>query len=113
MNPAPPWLADFLARLPAHAISLSLTHNEHKGYHETLEAWEETLRAGCGATSDDPAEIGWVSAEQRARAFAADDVWELHWFPYTPVGSHTLLACDLGVLIEEACKGGHASWASD
>ncbi len=77
---------------PAHAASLHLTHNDHKSTYETIEAWEEH-----GEREDD-----WVSREQREKAIANDSVWELQWYPNTPIGFIRLLACDLDVLLAAA-----------
>lgn len=77
---------------PRHAASLHLTHNQHKSYHETVEQW----------MSDGVDWGDWVSAEQKEKAVAADSVWSLQWYPDTPIGFHTLLACDLDVLLAAA-----------
>ncbi len=89
----PDLAASFLSRLPPHAASLHLTHNQHKAYYETVEQWEAHHEDRCQ---------DWVSDEQRAKAIAANDVWELQWYPITPIGSYCLLACDLGALLEAA-----------
>lgn len=75
---------------PAHAASLHLTHNQHKAYYETVEQWDKGSEDACR---------DWVSEEQRGKAIAANDVWELQWYPHTPIGSYCLLACDLGELM--------------
>ncbi len=71
-------------------VSLTLTHNDHKGSYETVE--EHLLNAD----EDDC----WVSDEQRTKAIATDSVWRLQWYPDTPVGFCVLLAADLEVLLE-------------
>lgn len=81
-------------RLPRHDAGLYLTHNDHKSVYETIEQrYENADVAG-----------DWVSEEQRLKAIAEDSVWELIWYPDTPIGSYRLLACDLDVLLEEALK---------
>lgn len=87
---------------PAHAASLSLTHNEHKDYYETVEKWEAGLKAAANADGAGPVEFGWVSVEQRQKAIETDSVWVLHWYPHTPVGFNRLFACDLDVLLAAA-----------
>lgn len=79
---------------PRYAISLTLTHNEHKTYYETIEQWERDR-------SD-----AWVSPQQREEALRTDSVWALQWYPDTPVGFHYLLAADLDVLLDAAQKVG-------
>jgi hypothetical protein len=80
-------------KLPAHKGELSLTHNQHKSYYQSVEQWESQA---LGIEDD------WVSAEQRERAIAEDSVWVLQWYPSTPIGFHRLAAADLDVLLE-AC----------
>ncbi len=83
---------------PPHKAALYLSHNEHRSYYETVEQWAS--RAEPGGEPD------WVSPEQRAKAIATDSVWDLQWYPETPIGFCRLLACDLGVLLEAAREGG-------
>jgi hypothetical protein len=77
---------------PRHLV-LSLSHNEHKANYETVaENWErrelDTDR--------------WVSDEQRLKAYATGELWELQWYPDTPIGFCLKLAADLDVLLEWA-----------
>ncbi len=85
---------------PRHAAGLTLEHNEHKNNYETMQRWEDGMR--CGHEGESYEETGWVSEEQRAKAFATDSVWLLHWYPDTPVGFIRLIACDLDVLLVAA-----------
>lgn len=83
---------------PAHKCGLFLSHNEHRDYYQSLPAWlEEQFPDG------DEAEF-WVSPEERAKAIATDECWELHWYPETPIGSHRLLASSLEVLLQAATQ---------
>jgi hypothetical protein len=47
-------------------------------------------------------EDSWVSPEQKQKAIDTNECWELHWYPDTPVGSYTLLAAELDVLLAAA-----------
>jgi hypothetical protein len=78
---------------PRHEASLHLTHNQHKAYYETIE---EAESSGTYSRS------GWVSDEQRAKAIVQNSVWELQWYPDTPIGSFCLQAYDLDVLLTAA-----------
>jgi hypothetical protein len=78
---------------PTHEASLHLTHNQHKANYETVSQAEASGSYGPSA---------WVSEDQRQKAIKNDSVWELVWYPDTPIGSHTLLAYDLDVLLERA-----------
>lgn len=73
--------------LPKHDCELMLTHNPHKSNYETVEQHTETMSAD------------WVSEEQKLKAFATQSLWELHWYPSTPVGFIAYAACDLDVLM--------------
>lgn len=74
---------------PEHKASLTLTHNEHRDYYESVEDWE--------AFHDDGT-VDWLSQEQRAKAIETDSVWCLQWYPDTPVGFCRLFAADLEAL---------------
>jgi hypothetical protein len=79
---------DFLAALPAHKCSLHLTHNEHLSYYSTVE---EEDRNG---------HWNWVSEAQRQLAIQRNEMWQIQWYPETPVGFHSLCAAELGALLE-------------
>ena len=72
--------------LPPHKCGLFLTHNEHKDYYETVATQVEDGRIE---------EDHWVSEEEKQKAIDTDEMWELQWYPDTPIGSHTLVASTL------------------
>jgi len=76
---------------PKHKASLHLTHNQHKAYYQTVEQYMEDNDADC-----------WVSDEQKQKAIATNEIWELQWYPDTPIGFCLLMACDLDVLLRAA-----------
>jgi hypothetical protein len=77
---------------PRHDASLHLTHNQHKAYYMTV------------AEIDREQDYDWVSEEQKQKAIATGDYWELQWYPDTPTGSYSLCAADLDVLLAAACE---------
>lgn len=79
-------------KFPRHKASLHLTHNQHKAYYETVQE----------CYPDDRNAKAWVNEEQKAKAIETQEVWELQWYPHTPVGSLSLLAADLDVLLNAA-----------
>lgn len=81
---------------PRHACSLTLTHNGHKDYYETIEEWEESKNKS--------GEVSWVNEEERTKAFAHGDVWEIQWYPRTPIGFYSLAASSLDILLAAAVK---------
>jgi len=76
----------FLALLPKHAAELSITHNGHKAVYETVAQHMEDR------------EDAWASADERQLAEASGDLWEVRWYPDTPVGFYCVAASTL-----EAC----------
>jgi hypothetical protein len=83
-------------KFPKHEASLHLTHNQHKAYFRTVEQSIEDEDHGYRA--DD-----WVSEEQKQKAIATNECWSLQWYPDTPVGSYSLSAADLDVLLNACC----------
>ena len=79
---------------PKHKCGMYLTHNQHRDYYQTVE---QALAEGNYYDDSD-----WVSPEQRARAIETDEVWALQWYPHTPIGSYSMLAADLDVLLQAA-----------
>jgi len=80
---------------PRHEASLHLTHNQHKAYYLTVE--QSIERDDHGYQADD-----WVSEEQKQKAIATNECWTLQWYPDTPIGSYTMSAADLDVLLDAA-----------
>ena len=65
--------------------SLHLTFNDGNGpNYMSVEEW---LQSGSDAD--------WVSEDERATAIATNSMWELQWYPQTPVGSHLIAASSL------------------
>ena len=81
-------------RLPAHKAALYLTHNDHLSVYETAEQWWAD-RVRHNGDEDD-----WVSREEKAKALESNEVWELRWYPDTPVGFCIRLASTLEAVLE-------------
>lgn len=81
-------------KFPEHKASLTLTHNDHKSYYQTVA---ESIERG------DHGYDRWINEEQKKKAVESNDCWMIQWFPDTPVGSCTLAAADLAALLEAAC----------
>lgn len=79
---------------PPHEAGLSLEHNPHKNIYQTVAAYAQGLDAD-----------EWVSAAQKHKAEQTGSLWVLTWHPDTPVGSCTLAAADLDVLLKAASEG--------
>lgn len=89
-----------LALLPKHKYGLFLTHNEHRDYYEKADDY---IREGC----ERPAQTVWKDDEAKQRAIATDEIWELQWYPDTPIGFYHVAAPTLHELLELAktCDG--------
>jgi len=80
----------FSVMLPKHAASLTLEHNDHKSYYQTVEQHIADL----GREPD------WVSPVERQKALATGELWTLHWYPETPIGSHRICAASLDAIAQ-------------
>lgn len=76
-------------KFPAHKVSLSLVHNQHKAYYQPIADYVMPID-----------EHEWISLGERQRALDTDEIWELQWYPDTPVGSYFLCASTLEALME-------------
>jgi len=88
--------AEILAILPDHKCGLHLTHNEHRDYRQTVEAWEEDTPGGS---------VYWVSEEERKKAQETDELWTLQWYPETPVGFCFIAASSLIAILDRVGQG--------
>ena len=86
---------DLLALLPRHACSLELTHNQHLDYYETAEQ----RIAEMDGYECPP---NWKTPESKAQAIATNELWELHWYPDTPIGNYSICAPTLHELLSYA-----------
>ena len=60
---------------PKH-VTLHITHNQHKSYYLSLADYIE----------QDGERFDFKDDDAKARAIAADELWEIQWYPNTPVG---------------------------
>lgn len=78
--------------LPPHKASLHLTHNNHTVNYETVE--EYILR--------EEERFDFRSGEEREACITNGEIWELQWYPNTPIGFCCIAAPTLEALIEYA-----------
>ena len=90
-----------LEALPAHAVSLHIDHNDHKASYASVEDQLWHLQ-------DKPDE--WLSQEDRAAAIDSDELWQIQWYPFTPIGFQRVfgstLAAALAAVIGDASQEG-------
>lgn len=61
-------------QFPSHKCGLYLTHNEHRDTYEPIATYIAEMNCRI-----------WESEEAKQRAIASDEVWELQWYPNTPI----------------------------
>ena len=50
----------------------------------------------------------WVSPEEKLKAIELDSVWELQWYPDTPIGSYYVAASSLEAIQKHMMENGNA-----
>ena len=80
---------------PEHKCSMTVTHNRHLDYYETVE---EALSTGTFNPED------WPDAAELEKSKQTGDVWELQWYPHTPIGFNFVCAATFDRVLEESKK---------
>ena len=82
--------------LPSHKAGLYLTHNQHKDYYETVSV---RIEEGAG-----PDVNNFVSHEDMQECIDTDELWELQWYPETPIGFYTVCGSSLEIVLKRAME---------
>jgi hypothetical protein len=83
---------------PAHKGAMHVTHNEHKSYYESVEkAIGDRDEGPCTYDRGD-----FPDEEEIRKAIDTGEVWEIQWYPDTPVGFYTVCAATLSRALEVA-----------
>lgn len=80
-----------MIKFPDHKAGLFLAHNEHRNYYESVS---QAIESGTYSEGD------WISDEELMKSLETDEVWELRWYPNTPVGFCSSVASTLEALLE-------------
>jgi hypothetical protein len=88
-------ISAFLKLLPTRKVSLTITHNDHLCCYETV--------AESMGRKDWKAE-GFLSPEDRQAAIDTNELWEIQWYPETPVGFCTARGSTLVMAIKAASQ---------
>ena len=73
--------------------SLTLSFNEGNGpNYQTVEDYVTDDNWGS--------KTEWVSDEEKRRAIEKNSMWEIHWYPDTPIGFYRLAASSLEALLK-------------
>ena len=78
-------------KFPKHEASMSLNHNEHKACYDPIAAYISELPFH-----------EWATPTSKARCIETDEIWELQWYPNTPVGFCTMYGATLEEVLEAA-----------
>ncbi len=79
----------FVSLLPAHKGECAIQHNPHTLNYDTVEEY-----SAIGGR--------WPSDEAKQRSIDTNELWELIWYPDTPVGSYAIYAPTLHEALEFA-----------
>jgi hypothetical protein len=63
-------------KFPPHRCGLYLEHNSHRDVYESL---------ADKVSGEEGRLLIWASDEAQRRAIATDELWELQWYPNTPI----------------------------
>jgi hypothetical protein len=75
-------------KLPKHKCSLTISHNSHKDcYDEILDYVDDN-------------NFDWYNEEHKIRCIATNEIWEMHWYPETPIGFICVVAPTLEELLQ-------------
>ena len=83
--------------LPEHKASLTIRHNEHKDYYQTVKQFLDEREQMMNIEDDD-----WATPTSKERAMATDSLWELRWYPNTPVGFNMIFGATLEEVLLKA-----------
>jgi hypothetical protein len=75
--------------LPAHKASLHLIHNQHKSFYEPITQYLEDR------------EDRYEDVELNRQCIEADSIWDLQWYPNTPVGFYFVYGPTLQSLFDQ------------
>jgi len=95
---------------PKHKCGMYVSHNEYRDSYHSIEIAVQDIEAvelRAGTKSEDI----WYSLEERQTILDTRELWELQWYPNTPIGSYIVRASSFELLIkyanevEEDCNG--------
>jgi hypothetical protein len=78
-------------KFPEHKCGLHLAHNVHRDVYESVEGYY-------------PDAEDFVSPEDWQKCIDTDDVWELQWYPDTPIGYHRVVGSSIELVMAEALR---------
>jgi len=91
-------LTDEEMKLPRHNGSLYITHNEHINYYVTVDEMIES----CHPAVDD--KDYFVSEEDMQKCIDTNELWELQWYPDSPIGFYKVCGSSLEIVLARALE---------
>ena len=79
-----------MINLPKHKASLHITHNDHTTNYESVKDYLDNEWF-----NDESEEI-------KKSCIDANEIWELQWYPDTPIGSYRVIGATLESCIKQA-----------
>ncbi len=76
-------------KMPKH-MSLHITHNQHKDYYEPIDRY----------LADRHIKPGYVLPEDVEEIIKQDSIWEVQWYPITPISFYYVAAATLERCLE-------------
>lgn len=81
--------------LPSYDVSICISHNDHKCSYISVEEYLHF----CGAETDD-----FLFPEDMETSKKIDSLWEVHWYPNTPIGFYTAFGSTLEYALAKATQ---------
>ena len=81
-------------KFPEHKCELTLTHNSHKNYYEPIEEYLTRPQFEDLTT--------WATDTSKERILKTDEIWELQWYPDTPIGFYLVVGATLEEVLQKA-----------
>lgn len=92
--------SQFAAALPVHSVTLHIVHNQHRSYYQSARDY---LLTPHGREAD-PGDF--VDADDYERCLAGDELWEIQWYPNTPIGFVCVFGSTLARAMAAAAREG-------
>jgi hypothetical protein len=81
-------------KFPEHKCGLQLSHNQHKDYYQTIDQY----------VAEQPDYFPFRNSEDLARCVSTNEIWELQWYPDTPIGFYRSVAPTLEECLAHALE---------
>lgn len=86
-------------KLPTELCGLTINHNPNRVLYQSVKEYIEQLEE-LGASHIDE----WKDEKSKQIALETNQLWEIHWYPNTPVGHCIVFAPTLEEALELACE---------